>query len=193
MASRSKDLLEAAAGERSLPSAVGRWMRAVAEELGLAVAGTSPQYAYGKGINAQNNVGVNSNIEFDGVGLVNGIPRSPGNPDAWLLTAGKVYVLRAGGYFDTFSDATGGNLRVQWVDDNNNALQSDTVDCPNAVFAPTTNTGAQSSAALVEIIYRAPATSAGQVVKVRVTAATGTASKPQSVWWASLVEIPIAA
>lgn len=180
--SRLLDLLKAAAGEGSLSSALGRWRQAVSQEL------EPLQYAYAKNSNAQAGITTNTRLILESNGLVSGIPRDPGSGEAWVLTEGKLYLLRGVGHFNTFSDAVNGALRIQWVDDTGTPLVSGTADCPGAFFYPTTNTGAQSSAAGVEILYR-PSTPTNATVSLRCTNATGTATMPQSAWSASLIEI----
>lgn len=184
------DLLKATAAGQS--DTLARWRRAVSLALDSGAAAAAPQYAYGKGIAAQAFVGVNTDLEFEGVGLVNGIPRSAGDPDAWLLTPGNLYLLRGVGYFDTFSDPATGAIEIQWVDDAANPLQGGTVDCPTARFVPVSGTAAASPAAAVEILYLCPTPfdPVTSVVKLRCTGATGTATKPASTWSAMLLQIP---
>lgn len=184
--SRILNLLQAAGGEGALSSALGRWRQAVSEE--VASNTEALQYAYAKNVNVQAGITTNTRLVLDTNGLVNGIPRDPGSGEGWVLTIGKLYLLRGMGYFTTFSDATGGALRIQWVDDAASPLASAGADCPGAFFYPTTNTGAQSSSGGVEILYR-PTTITNSVVFLRCTNATGTATMPQSSWSASLIEI----
>lgn len=188
MASRIKDLVEGFGGELSLHRAFVAWCRAVSEQVGLI---SSPQFAYGKSINAQAAVGVNTTLAIDGEGLVNGIPRSPGNSDAWVLTPGKVYALHSSGFFDTFSDPNAGLLRIEWVDDTNTPIVSGSTDIPGMLFCPATSTASRSTAAgAAPFIYRAPAADLQRVVKLRCTAATGNANKPASSWSVAIIEIP---
>lgn len=84
------------------------------------------------------------------------------------LKAGRTYKLEAGLAFDTFSDATGGVLTVQWVDSANAALFTS-----KAVCKPTGNTVASNNAPYTGGVYKALVDTA---VKLRVTAATGTAA-----------------
>ncbi len=183
------DLLKNAAGQKGLHDSIGRWRQAVSSVLDSGAA--APQFAYGKGVAAQAGVAVNTDLDFEGIGLVNGIPRSVGSPnDSWVLTPGNVYLLTGFGFFDTFSDAAAGSMRVQWVDDANAALQSGTVDSPGMFFTPGTHAGARSTAAGIQMLYLAGATDTLRTVKLRVTAATGTATKPASSWSASLIQIP---
>lgn len=182
------DLLKSSAGSAgSLRNAIGKWRQAVSEALD---ASASPQYAFGLGVSAQGAVGVNTDLEFEGVGLVNGIPRTVGNPDAWALTPGNVYMLRGIGFFDTFSDAATGVLNVEWVDSANNPLIAGAIAGPNAKFTPATGTDARSTSGALEFLYLCPVTPALTEVKLRVTSATGTANKPAEAWSVSIVQIP---
>jgi len=183
-----RDLLRAAGGEVALSSAVGRWMLSVSNALASG-AGT-PDYGFSKRSGtAQTLVGVNTSLQIDLPGAIRGIShQSEGN---WILNTGKLYLLRAIGYFDTFSDATGGSLTLKWVDDDNNPLISGGIDSPAAIFAPGTNTNAWSTAAALEMLYAVPTGAvAGRVARVRCTAATGTASLPAGSWSTMVMEIP---
>ena len=187
------NLLQAATG------IVGRgaffqWCLNVSNSLsGSGSGAVYPQYAYAKSSAAQAGVTADTTLELETDGLTNGISRDPGTGDSWVLTAGKVYALSFGGFFDTFSDATGGQLSITWVDDNNVALVSGSAQCPAMIFSPGTNTTARCTASSLTFVYQPPAVDIQRVVKIRCTAATGTANKPNSSWWASIIEIPVAA
>ena len=182
------DLAKALAGEKSLHSALGRWIQAVS--LALDGGSAAPDYGIvGKGA-ALAVIGVGDALPLDAPGLIRGVQYSTGT-SLWTLTPGKTYRLTAVGFFRTFSDGTGGLLDIQWIDANGNVLSSGGLDSPTVRFRPATCTDADSSAAGLEMIYRVPAGDplAAQV-QLSCSNATGTAQMPEGSWTAIVQEIP---
>jgi hypothetical protein len=178
-------LLMAAGGEKGR-GALWRWMLAVSEAIG--VSSSPPEYAYGKS-SAQAGITTNINLTIDNNGLMRGITRPGGSQTVWQLTPGKTYALWMGGYFDTFSNPTGGDLVIDWVDENNTRLNSGNIDACSMLFFPTTNTNPQSSGSPPPLVYTAGAGALAQV-KLRCTGATGTAAMSSAQVAVAIVEIP---
>ncbi len=167
--------------------AVGRFLL-----LSTSGGSTLLQYALGKsGAADQAGIGVNTTLEIPQNGLMVGIIRSAGNPtQKWELTAGRVYELLASGWFEAFSDATAGQLGIQWVDDTNTPLVSGGIDAPRTFFRPLTRTDAVGTAGVVgPFIFLAPAGGPQRTVALRCTSAVGTASIIGTAWSVSIKEI----
>lgn len=182
------DLLNAAGGEESLRGAFGRWAQAISLAVGAGVS-LVPDYAYGKHVGGQAGITTNVNLLITDNGLMRGITRPGGSQTVWQLTPGKTYALEGYGTFDTFSDAVGGVLQIDWVDDTDTRLNSGVMDFAPGSFYPTSNTAAQSSMSYVSGIYRA-GTGVLSLVHLRCTNATGTAALSSSNFAATLIEIP---
>lgn len=152
---------------------------------------TIKDYAYGKSLEDQVALGVNTNLDFSQNGLMQGIIRSPGNPTAkWVLQAGKVYELLASGWFDNFSDGVTGQLSLRWVDDTDTPLNSGAVDSAQTFFRPYTGTGLRNGAAVVgPFLFLAPAGGPQRTIALRCVGATGTADKLGTSWSISIKEV----
>jgi hypothetical protein len=180
------NLLMAAGGEKGR-GAFWRWCVAMSQAIGTATE--PPEYAYSKHTGAQAGITTNTNLIIADNGLMRGITRPGGSQTVWQLTPGKTYALVGFGTFDTFSDATGGVLRIDWVDDTNTRLNSGNIDFAPGSFYPTSNTAAQSSMSYVSGIYQA-GSGALALVKLRCTAATGTAALSAGNFAVTIQEIP---
>jgi len=197
------DLLQRAAGEVSNRSAIARWRQAVSQSLDSVAAllgiGTSeissalsPDFGWVKrGGSTQAGVGANTTLDLNVEGAARGIEYVNAT-SSWVLNAGKRYRLTVHGRFANFSNATGGSMRLRFVDDANAPLQDTSADSPDAFFHPTTHTTADSSSAGLEMIYTVPmtATPTQRTVKLRVTDATGTADLPSNGMTWVVEEIP---
>jgi hypothetical protein len=186
------EMLIAAGGERSLFGRIGRWRQFISKQVDAFVAGGSslPDFAWSKRASSdQVGVGLNTTIDFNGVGSFRGITKL--NND-WILNEGKRYRLSVVGRMANFSDATGGNIKLQFVDGANVVLSDLTLDSPDAFFRPNTSTVATSTAAGLEMIYTVPtnATANQRSVRVRCTGATGTADVPSNGMTFVIEEIP---
>lgn len=185
------EMLKMVASEIQLSSAFGRWMQKVSTLLDAGVS--APQYLIAKrgGGLAQNNVGLNTTIVPNILGESRGIPYDETQGLA-TLTPGKTYRLTGRLGATTFSDATGGRLAVRWVDGNNAALTSVTMDSPEASLVPDTGTGVEAENPCVEMIWTVPADAdaVSRIVKLRVTSATGTATIPSGLATIVIQEIP---
>ncbi len=185
------EMLKAVASEIQLSSAFGRWMQKVSVLLDAGVS--APQYLIAKrgGGSAQTLVGLNTTIVPNILGESRGIPYDETQGLA-TLTPGKTYRLTGRIGTTTFSDATGGRLAVRWVDGNNNALSSPTMDSPEASCVPDTGTGVEGENPCVEMIWTVPLTASvvERIVKLRVTSATGTATIPSGLATMVIQEIP---
>lgn len=186
------EMLTGAGGERSLLGRIGRWRIFISKQIdSLIINGSSaPDFAWSKrGGSDQAGVTTGTNIDFNVVGSFRGITKL--NND-WILNAGKRYRLSVVGRMQNFSDSTGGNIRLQFVDGANNVLSDLTADSPDAFFRPNTNTSAISTAAGMEMIYTVPAnaTATQRSVRVRCTGSTGTADVPSGGMTWVIEEIP---
>ncbi|MBS1511186.1 MAG: hypothetical protein JST86_10110 [Bacteroidetes bacterium] len=117
----------------------------------------------------QTGIGVNSDIILNN--KVNGtIPYNTGT-GVYTLSANKTYRLTFEGYFINYSLSNVGDIEVEWVDAGTNTpLVGSQIG--RGVFTTNTSTISQSDRPVADIIYT---TSASQQVKLRVTAANGTA------------------
>ena len=148
------------------------------------------QYAHAKNSAQQAGVGAATNIVVDSDINIRGIVRP--STTAFELVPGKTYHLLAHGRFDTFSSGATGELTLRWVDDSNTNIPDPGTgpDATAALVLPTDNTGGASADQLVEAIYTVPASPvSARTVKVRCTAATGTAVLPANGMSVSIVEI----
>lgn len=180
-----KNLLMAATGFLGR-GAFFQWCLAVSDALGSS--STPPDYAYAKN-SAQAGITTNTNITLDNNGVSRGITRPGGSQTVFQLTPGKTYLLEVGGYFDTFSNTTGGVITLDWVDENNTRLNSGNVDAASGQFYPTTNTNPQSSGGMPPLLYTAGAGALARV-KLRCTGATGTAALSSAQLAVTITEIP---
>lgn len=187
--------LKAAAGSASLHSPLGKW-RMLVSQLVDAInpfGAGAPDYAWVKRANGDQ-VGVSSgtNINFNVVGSSRGVLPLFGGGVSIVLNQGKRYRLTVFGRFKNYSDATGGNIILKFVDDTNTPLQDGGADSPSGSFRPTTNTVAEQSSAGLEMIFSVPqnATDAQRSVKVRCTGSTGSADVSQGEMTWVVQEIP---
>jgi hypothetical protein len=181
------DLLKAATGERSLFGKIGAWRLAVSQA--ADAASTPAQYINSKNSAEQALIGANTSIVVDSDINVRGITRP--SSTAFQLTPGKTYYLHAHARFHTFSDPTGGELTVRWVDDANQNIPNALVapDAVASLHVPATNTDNESGDPVVDVIYTVPDSVLQSQVKLRCTAGTGTATLPANGVSVSIKEI----
>ena len=187
----ARELLQAARGELGV-GALLRWAQSVSgsiDAIGNSGA-SSPAYGQVKAVTPQNGVTTTTTLLLSNAGIIRGNLSYVGGSGSWVLQEGKTYVLRAGGWFQNFSDATGGSLRVSFVDDNNARLISGGIDTPVTHHAPGTSTGGISVASSLEFIYTAGSTLASRIVKLRTVGGSGTADMIADSWWSTVTELP---
>jgi hypothetical protein len=171
-----------------LSTALGHWIQAVS--LALDAGAAVPDYGIAKAGPTPISIGINDTMDLALTGSIRGIDYVPVS-GSWVLTPGKTYKLRASGYFDNFSDAATGYIKLAWVDDNNTPLTSGAIDSPTAFFYPVTATAANCSAGGLDFISVVPSSDAAlRIVKLRATGASGTADVVSGSWTVIVEEIP---
>jgi hypothetical protein len=187
----TRALFQAARGELGA-GALSRWAQAISEQSVAASnsGALAPAYGQAKAVTPQNGVTSTTILLLSNPGIIRGNLSYVAATGTWVLQAGKTYLLRAAGWFQNFSDATGGVLQVSWVDENNARLQSGSIDCPKTSHTPATFTGSPSNSAALDFIYTAGDTLESRLVKLRTTGGTGTADMVADSWWATVTELP---
>jgi len=188
------DLLQAAAGESSLRSRLGRWRQEVSVALDsvasfitivqgggnplgdLDIVGTKRAGAPQIGIGLNSDVVLNNLIFTRGTGITYDF-----NTGIYTLAAGKIYELDASGPLDNFSSAAGGFMDIAWVDAVTNVELFSSI---SGIYKPSTNTGASSESARSRALFTSDVTSQ---VKLRVIGASGTADVPTE-WFGAIVK-----
>jgi len=190
--STALELLLGAKGENSVASLIGKWRVYISKQVDALAQGglILPDYGWAKRASSdQAGVTAPTSIDLNVVGVTRGISYANSR---WTLQPSTTYLLRAFGYFQNFSDATGGFMDVKFTDDANNPLQVGQADSPQGRFRPNTSTAAHSTAAGLEMIYKTPAdpNSPLCIVKLRIVQGSGSADVPQNGFMMTVEEIP---
>ncbi|HYF05017.1 MAG TPA: tail fiber domain-containing protein [Patescibacteria group bacterium] len=149
------------------------------------IAGYAPtlgqmvDYVFATKSSDQTGVGANIDITWQNY---SGSISNGGSATTFSLTAGKTYELTASLKMDSYSNTTTGNISYQWVDSTNTPLPNQKVGSVD----PVTNTGANSLQPTATVIYTP---SVNTLVKLRVTAANGTASVNNLASFAKITQI----
>lgn len=193
------DLLKAAAGEVSLHSRIGQWMLSVSTTADQSSAASFPDYLNARrGGSDQAGIGLNNNVIYNFIGANRGIAYLADQGVAFL-TRGKTYRISAHIGADTFSAGVNGSLTIQLVNGANIPLGPQVLvpgtgpmDSPKAVLVPPTSTSDNTGITTIDFIYQVPtnATLDQTAVKMRCTAATGTATIRDGEGSLLIVEIP---
>lgn len=150
----------------------GRWCQKVSLALDAIGADRNPDLLEASKNAVQPGVGVGSDIVLEDLRFNSGDVSYDSSTGIATLVPGRTYRLYAALYAIAFSDGLNGELIVNWVNANTNAILNASVA---GIFHPDTYTfGPNGQKPVVDAILRA--TLSTFRVKLRVTNATGTAS-----------------
>jgi hypothetical protein len=191
MATAIETRLAPVATQLQLSSPLGRFLQYMAKSL-FGSGAASPQFLVAQRVNTdQTLVGVNTKLVLNGLGASRGIDYDAVNGLA-TLTPGKTYRLTMIGEMHTFSDATTGEIDVQFVDDNDAPLASNSLDSMKGVWVPSTSTSGSSGSNGLTMVHTVPLGASQQesTVKLRCMSGSGTATLPagRCVW--TIEEVP---
>ncbi len=184
MATAIENQLKSLGSQVQLSSPLGYLLQKIVSGLSAIIAGggAAPQYYEAKNTVPQNIAGL-TNFHFDTATAARGISQ-PDN-ESFQLTVGKTYHLLFHGHADGFGGVTD-SLEFRWV--NNSLTPIPVADSIKGVMRPATSTAASSNDGFADCIYTVPP--GGDVVHVRVTAVSGSATISAGSVQVSIIEIP---
>jgi hypothetical protein len=178
------DFLQAAAGEASLHTLLGKWRSAISQEVDiqkaqitnvtnvsqsllteLDVIGTKRGGADQVGVTTGSDVVLNNLI------FTRGATQYDPNTGIYTLIPGRIYELDAGGAVSNFSSPAGGFLEIAWV---YAATNTPIVTNVSGIYKPSTQVNASSNGGRTHAVF-VPGGDGDENVKLRVVDSTGTA------------------
>jgi len=178
------DLLQAAAGEASLHTLLGKWRSAISQEVDIQKSQISSISIISQSLLTEldvigtkrsglDQIGVTtgSDVILNNLVFTRGAIAYDSNTGIYTLIPGRIYELDASGSVANFSSATGGFLEIAWVNAATNAPIPTNV---SGIYKPSTQTNASSNGGRTHAVF-IPGGDGDENVKLRILSATGTA------------------